>query len=52
MSSWSFNDVFMLKDKQILMDNIGTLLLNERRLIRQVSSEMNVQIGNYIRKGD
>ncbi|UTP72143.1 AI-2E family transporter [Alteromonas sp. LMIT006] len=40
---------FMLKDKQVLMDNIGTLLPNERRLIRQVSSEMNVQIGNYIR---
>jgi putative permease len=40
---------FMLKDKQVLMDNIGTLLPNERRLIRQVSSEMNIQIGNYIR---
>lgn len=40
---------FMLKDKQVLMDNIGALLPNERRLIRQVSSEMNVQIGNYIR---
>jgi putative permease len=40
---------FMLKDKQVLMENIGTLLPNERRLIRQVSSEMNVQIGNYIR---
>lgn len=40
---------FMLKDKSVLMENIGAMMPKERRLIRQVSSEMNVQIGNYIR---
>jgi putative permease len=40
---------FMLKDKDALMSNIGNLLPTERRLIRQVANEMNVQIANYIR---
>jgi putative permease len=40
---------FMLKDKQTLMANIANILPNERRLIRQVANEMNIQIANYIR---
>ncbi len=40
---------FMLKDKQLFVDNMSFLLPKERRLISQVGSEMNIQIGNYIR---
>jgi putative permease len=40
---------FMLKDKPLFMDNLSYLLPKERRLIYQVGSEMNTQIGNYIR---
>ncbi|GAB5380599.1 MAG: AI-2E family transporter [Aliiglaciecola sp.] len=40
---------FMLKDKQMLIDNLSRLLPNERRLIKQVGMEMNQQIANYIR---
>lgn len=40
---------FMLKDKDLLVSNIAELLPNERRLIKQVGSEMNAQIANYIR---
>ncbi|WP_158968699.1 AI-2E family transporter [Paraglaciecola sp. L3A3] len=40
---------FMLKDKDVLVNNISSLLPNERRLIKQVGSEMNTQIANYIR---
>lgn len=40
---------FMLKDKTQLIANIGSLLPKERRLIKQVSHEMNLQIANYIR---
>ncbi|MFA3792288.1 AI-2E family transporter [Aliiglaciecola sp. SL4] len=40
---------FMLKDKNLLIDNLMRILPNERRLIKQVSSEMNLQIANYIR---
>ncbi|MCC2615574.1 AI-2E family transporter [Aestuariibacter halophilus] len=40
---------FMLKDKQELLDNISRILPRERRLIKQVGSEMNLQIANYIR---
>lgn len=40
---------FMLKDKDILLENVSSLLPNERRLIKQVSTEMNSQIANYIR---
>ena len=40
---------FMLKDKDSLMTGFKTLLPTTRRLITQVSNEMNVQIMNYIR---
>jgi putative permease len=40
---------FMLKDKHVLMDHVSRIIPNNRRLITQVSSEMNVQIMNYIR---
>ena len=40
---------FMLKDKAELLANISKLLPKERRLIKQVSGEMNSQIANYIR---
>lgn len=40
---------FMLKDKQMLLENISRLLPKERRLIKQVGTEMNSQIANYIR---
>ncbi|MFT4925310.1 MAG: putative permease [Phenylobacterium sp.] len=40
---------FMLKDKDVLMAGFKTLLPTTRRLITQVSNEMNVQIMNYIR---
>ncbi len=41
--------LFMLKDKQQLLDNVSSLLPKERRLINQVGQEMNIQILNYIR---
>lgn len=40
---------FMLKDKQILLGHVNKALPNNRRLIGQVSDEMNLQIMNYIR---
>lgn len=40
---------FMLKDKELLLENVSRLLPKERRLIKQVGSEMNSQIANYIR---
>ncbi|GAB2705169.1 AI-2E family transporter [Aliiglaciecola sp. 3_MG-2023] len=40
---------FMLKDKNLLIENLLRIMPNERRLIKQVSSEMNLQIANYIR---
>ncbi|TDF41618.1 AI-2E family transporter [Alteromonadaceae bacterium M269] len=40
---------FMLKDKGELMDHFTILLPKRRRLIKQVGTEMNVQIMNYIR---
>lgn len=40
---------FMLKDKELLLQNISKLLPKERRLIKQVGTEMNSQIANYIR---
>ena len=40
---------FMVKDKETLVSNISALLPSERRLIKQVGTEMNVQIANYIR---
>lgn len=40
---------FMLKDKDELVQNFTGLLPTERRLIKQVGTEMNTQIANYIR---
>jgi putative permease len=40
---------FMLKDKTVLLNNVYSLLPTERRLIKQVGTEMNSQIANYIR---
>jgi putative permease len=40
---------FMLKDKNELLQNIKVLLPKRRRLIKQVGTEMNIQIMNYIR---
>jgi putative permease len=40
---------FMLKDKQLFLESISSILPNERRLISQVGEEMNLQIANYIR---
>ncbi|WP_339771682.1 AI-2E family transporter [uncultured Paraglaciecola sp.] len=40
---------FMLKDKNQLLNNLAPLLPSQRRLIKQVGSEMNTQIANYIR---
>jgi len=40
---------FMLKDKTELVQNVNGLLPTERRLIKQVGTEMNTQIANYIR---
>jgi putative permease len=40
---------FMLKDKILLMENLSPLLPTQRRLIKQVGTEMNSQIANYIR---
>ncbi|MCY7294100.1 AI-2E family transporter [Alteromonas sp. a30] len=41
--------LFMLKDKNLLLSNFAKLLPKERRLIKQVGQEMNIQILNYIR---
>lgn len=41
--------LFMLKDKQQLLANISQLLPQQRRLIKQVGQEMNIQILNYLR---
>lgn len=40
---------FMLKDKQLFLKSISSILPKERRLIGQVGEEMNLQIANYIR---
>jgi putative permease len=40
---------FMLKDKESLVTSFKRLLPSTRRLITQVSNEMNIQIMNYIR---
>lgn len=40
---------FMLKDKDALVASFKTLLPSTRRLITQVSNEMDIQIMNYIR---
>ncbi len=42
--------VFLLvKNTQMLVSHISSLLPSERRLIKQVGTEMNLQIANYIR---
>ncbi len=40
---------FFLKDKDMLLHWVGSILPRRRRLIDQVASEMNEQIANYIR---
>lgn len=40
---------FMLKDRAVLIGHVNHVLPNNRRLISQVGSEMNLQIMNYIR---
>lgn len=40
---------FMLKDRHLLLGHVADLLPRERRLIKQVGQEMNIQILNYIR---
>ena len=40
---------FFLKDKELLIKWLGSLLPDRRRLIDQVADEMNGQIANYIR---
>ena len=40
---------FFLKDKQLLLNWVGALLPDQRRIITQVADEMNDQIANYIR---
>lgn len=40
---------FMLKDKEALVESFKTLLPTTRKLITQVSNEMDIQIMNYIR---
>jgi len=40
---------FMLKDKDLLLNHFNRILPEQRRLISQVGTEMNLQIMNYIR---
>jgi len=40
---------FFLKDRERIMRGLQTVLPRNRRLIKQVMAEMNVQIANYIR---
>ena len=40
---------FFLKDKDQLLEWVGTLLPNNRPLLDAVGAEMNVQLGNYVR---
>lgn len=40
---------FFLKDKDQLLDWVGTLLPRDRPLLTEVGAEMNVQLGNYVR---
>ncbi|TRW49964.1 AI-2E family transporter [Aliidiomarina halalkaliphila] len=40
---------FMLKDKKLLLEHFNRILPEQRRLISQVGTEMNLQIMNYIR---
>lgn len=40
---------FMVKDRDLLVSHFSAMLPSERRLIKQVGTEMNAQIANYIR---
>jgi putative permease len=40
---------FFLRDKDMFLDLVKSMLPSQRRLIMQVASEMNCQIANYIR---
>ncbi len=40
---------FLLKDKEILMTHMNSLLPKDRPLLDTVGSEMNAQLGNYVR---
>ena len=44
--------VFLLKDKELLMTHMNSLLPKDRPLLDTVGSEMNAQLGNYVRQGD
>lgn len=40
---------FLLKDKELLMAHLASLLPKDRPLLDSVGSEMNAQLGNYVR---
>ena len=40
---------FLLKDKELLMAHLASLLPKDRPLLDAVSSQMNAQLGNYVR---
>ena len=40
---------FLLKDKELLMAHLASLLPKDRPLLDAVGSEMNAQLGNYVR---
>jgi putative permease len=40
---------FFLKDKRIILDWMGRFLPKERRLVNEIWTEMDEQIGNYVR---
>ena len=40
---------FLLKDKELLMTHMNSLLPKDRPLLDTVGSEMNAQLGNYVR---
>ncbi len=40
---------FFLKDKVIILDWLGRFLPKERRLVNEIWTEMDAQIGNYVR---
>ena len=40
---------FLLKDKELLMTHMASLLPKDRPLLDAVGSEMNAQLGNYVR---
>ena len=40
---------FLLKDKELLMAHLASLLPKDRPLLDEVGSQMNAQLGNYVR---